>query len=160
MKILVLNGPNLNLLGLSGDRSYGEKPLREINEELQELAAAVGSEIEFLQSNHEGVLIDRVHSAILEMNCDAIILNPGPLRHTSLGLADALRAFSGPVYEIHIQRKGEAEFRHPTIMKSDHQYCGPAETIYLETLKALLRREGGKGSAKPEKEATPVNAEK
>lgn len=147
MRILVLNGPNLNLLGLSGDRSYGEKTLREINEELQRTATAAGSTIEFKQSNHEGVLIDRVHSAILEKDCDAIIFNPGPLRHTSLGLADAIRAFAGPVYEVHIQRKGTTEFRHPTIMKSDHQFCGIAETIYLEALKALLKSEEKGGVA-------------
>ena len=98
-----------------------------------------------MQSNHEGTLIDRVHSAILERDCDAIIFNPGPLRHTSLGLADAIRAYPGPIYEVHIQKKGETEFRHPTIMKSDHQFCGLAETIYLEALKALLNsKEGGK----------------
>ena len=145
MRILVLNGPNLNLLGLSGDSGYGDKSLGEINEELRKMASAAGAAIEFLQSNHEGTLIDRVHSAILERDCDAIIFNPGPLRHTSLGLADAIRAYPGPIYEVHIQKKGETEFRHPTIMKSDHQFCGLAETIYLEALKALLNsKEGGK----------------
>jgi 3-dehydroquinate dehydratase-2 len=150
MRILVLNGPNLNLLGLSGDKSFGEKSLESISGELRETAAAAGAEIEFVQSNHEGVLIDRIHSAILKKDCDAIIFNPGPLRHTSLGLADAIRAFTGTVHEVHIQRKGETEFRHPTIMKSDHQFCGPAETIYLEALKALLKTEEEEGTGEGE----------
>jgi len=139
MRILVLNGPNLNLIGLSGDKSYGDRTLVDINDELKTMAAAAGAQIEFLQSNHEGVLIDRLHSAILEDDCDAILFNPGPLRHTSLGLADAVPAFPGPVYEVHIQKKGEHEFRHPSIMKAVRQFCGPAEHIYRDALKALLK---------------------
>ena len=144
MKILVLNGPNLNLLGLSGDRSYGTRNLREINDEMQSVAGAAGADIQFLQSNHEGVLIDQVHSAILDRSYDAIIFNPGPLRHSSLGLADAIRAFHGSVYEVHVQRQGESEFRHPTIMKSDRQFCGTAEKIYLEALNVLLHQGEGR----------------
>jgi len=158
MRILVLNGPNLNLLGLSGDNSYGDRSLRDINDELRETARAGGADIEFLQSNHEGVLIDRLHAAILETDCDAIIFNPGPLRHTSLGLADAVHAFPGPVYEVHIQRKGSSEFRHPSVMKFVRQFCGPAETIYSEALNAMLRSQPGTGRGAGEKESAATGA--
>jgi 3-dehydroquinate dehydratase-2 len=138
MKILVLNGPNLNLLGHCHKEIYGSKSLESIVQELHDGAAASNAVVEHLQSNHEGVLIDRVHGAILNGGVDAIIFNPGPLRHTSVGLADAIEAFDRPVYEVHVVRKGEAEFRHPTILKADRQFCGPAESIYQIALKKAL----------------------
>ncbi len=139
MKILVLNGPNVNLLGCLNQGIYGSKTLNDINRELVDLAAPAGFTIESLQSNHEGVLLDRVHTAILQGGVDAIIANPGPLRHTSVALADALSAFEGLIYEVHIVKKGDAEFRHPTIMKASRQFCGPSETIYRDALKAMLK---------------------
>lgn len=100
-KILVLNGPNLNLLGTREPEVYGTTTLQDINVRLQSLAMQEGHQLECLQSNAEHVLIDRIHQARDEQT-DFIIINPAAFTHTSVALRDALLGVATPFIEIHI----------------------------------------------------------
>lgn len=99
-RILVINGPNLNLLGERDCSHYGSKTLDEVNRELGELASELGVEVLFFQSNHEGDLIDRIHAE--RKVAGGIIANPGALAHYSYALRDAFEAAGLPVVEVHI----------------------------------------------------------
>ena len=112
MKILVLNGPNLNLLGTREPQTYGATTLLQLEAGLHTLAAERGAALDCFQSNHEGALIDRIHAARLE-SVDAIIINPGGLTHTSVALRDALAGVAIPFIELHISNVHKREeFRH------------------------------------------------
>ncbi len=100
MKILILNGPNLDRLGEREPDIYGEETLAQIERMLTERARSSGAELEFIQSNHEGTLIDFLGSA--GPSADGAIINPGALTHYSFALRDALAAFGKPVVEVHI----------------------------------------------------------
>lgn len=100
MKILVLNGPNLGRLGRREPEIYGTQTLADVESMLLEAGKGLGCTIKFLQSNHEGQLIDWIESE--GQQSDAIIINPGALAHTSYALADALRGSGKPVVEVHI----------------------------------------------------------
>ena len=114
-KILVINGPNLNLLGAREPEVYGPETLEEINERLRELAASRGVELEAFQSNQEGDLIDRVHAA--RGNTDFIVINPGGYTHTSIALRDALSAAGIPTIEVHLSNiYAREEFRHHSMI--------------------------------------------
>lgn len=111
MKILVLNGPNLGRLGQREPEIYGTQTLADVERLLLERGKSIGCEIKFLQSNHEGQLIDWIEREGQES--DAIIINPGALAHTSYALADALRGSGKPVVEVHISNVHRREaFRH------------------------------------------------
>jgi len=99
-KILVLNGPNLNLLGERDPFLYGSKTLDAIERDLAELAMKLGVEIECFQSNHEGSLIDKIHEE--RKYCHGIIINPGALTHYSYALRDAIEAVGIPTVEVHL----------------------------------------------------------
>jgi 3-dehydroquinate dehydratase II len=112
MNLLVLHGPNLNLLGTREPQVYGATTLAEINADLVRMAADAGAKLESLQSNHEGVLIDRIHAARLD-GTGFIIINPGGLTHTSVALRDALAGVALPFIEVHISNVHRREpFRH------------------------------------------------
>jgi 3-dehydroquinate dehydratase-2 len=114
--ILVLNGPNLNLLGSREPGIYGTKTLADIERELAERAGEKGVALRCCQSNHEGVLIDRIHAAPSE-GVDFIIINAGGLTHTSVALRDALCAVALPFVEVHISNLYRREgFRHVSLL--------------------------------------------
>jgi 3-dehydroquinate dehydratase-2 len=110
--IYVLNGPNLNLLGLREPEIYGSDTLDDIADRLEDKAKALGLAIDMRQSNHEGHLIDWLHEA-RSKGARAVILNPGGLSHTSVTLRDAIRAAELPVIEVHLSNPAAREpFRH------------------------------------------------
>lgn len=112
MSILVLNGPNLNLLGRREPQIYGGNTLAEITADLVALAAKAGAKLEHLQSNHEGVLIDRIHAAASD-GTEFIIINAGAFTHTSVALRDALAGVALPFVEVHLSNVHRREaFRH------------------------------------------------
>ncbi len=118
MSILVLNGPNLNLLGTREPHIYGSTTLPQIEAELVQLAANAGAKLTALQSNHEGVLIDRIHAARTD-GTDFIIINPGGLTHTSVALRDALAGVALPFIELHLSNVHKREeFRHHSYLSA------------------------------------------
>ena len=111
-RILVLHGPNLNLLGTREPEIYGPESLEDINQRLARLAQAYGVALECFQSNHEGALIERVHDAKAQ-GYAFIIINPGGLTHTSIALRDAMAAVRIPFIEVHLSNVHAREaFRH------------------------------------------------
>jgi 3-dehydroquinate dehydratase-2 len=111
-KLLLLNGPNLNLLGTREPAVYGSSTLADIESAAKMQAESAGASLTCFQSNHEGALIDRIHAARLEQ-VDAIIINPGGLTHTSVALRDALAGVAIPFIEVHISNVHQREsFRH------------------------------------------------
>lgn len=99
-RLLLVNGPNLNLLGTRQPEVYGATTLAEIESDVTALAAQSGFEVRAVQSNHEGALIDAIHAA--RGDCAAVIINPGAYSHTSVAIADALRSVDLPVVEVHL----------------------------------------------------------
>jgi 3-dehydroquinate dehydratase-2 len=118
IKIQVIHGPNLNLLGLREPEVYGALNLDQINQKIQALAAKEGLEVRIMQSNSEGAIIDAIQ-AVLEWGGDAIVINPGAYTHTSVAIRDAISAVRVPVVEVHMSNVHRREtFRH-------HSYVSP-----------------------------------
>ena len=109
--IFVLNGPNLNLLGLRQPKIYGNQTLEDVAAMMTALAADLGVSLQLMQSNHEGQLVDWIQSA--RGAAAGIIINPGAYSHTSVAILDALNAYDGPVLEVHVSNIHKREpFRH------------------------------------------------
>lgn len=140
-KVLILHGPNLNLLGTRQPEIYGNETLADINHALYEKAALNGWDIKALQSNHEGVLIDAIQAA-REDGTTAIIINPAAYTHTSVAILDALNAFEGKVIEVHLSNVHKREsFRHHSYvsLRADGVIAGLGSQGYLAALDALIR---------------------
>jgi 3-dehydroquinate dehydratase-2 len=139
MKILVLHGPNLNLLGRREPHIYGSTTLAQINERLQELARELKVELEILQSNHEGALVDFLHKHM--DNAAGAILNPAGLTQFGVSLHDAIKTMPFPVIEVHISnRHAREEWRHHSIISPAVKATveGLGWRSYLEALRALV----------------------
>jgi 3-dehydroquinate dehydratase-2 len=124
--LLLLNGPNLNLLGTREPEVYGTSTLADVEQAAQAQAAAAGAQLSCFQSNHEGALIDRIHAARGE-GVDAIVINPGGLTHTSVALRDALTGVAIPFIEVHISNIYQREpFRQHSFLSAVAQgtICG------------------------------------
>jgi 3-dehydroquinate dehydratase II len=137
-RVLVLNGPNLNLLGQREPAIYGSNTLADIEAACHDAARSLGLEVEFHQSNHEGQLIDWVQAA--RTDCAAIIINPAGYTTTSVALLDALRMFDGPIIEVHISNIYRREaFRHHSYMAmaATGTICGLGSLGYTLALQAV-----------------------
>lgn len=140
MKILVIHGPNLNLLGQREPETYGVITLEQINNELSELAQKNNIEIEFFQSNIEGELVTKIQEAGLR-NFSGVIINPAAYTHTSVAIRDAISAIKTPVIEVHISNVYKREdFRHKSLTVSvcKGQICGFGAQSYKLALQAFL----------------------
>ena len=140
-KVLVLHGPNLNLLGTREPEIYGSATLADINAMLKKRAEEAGISIDFLQSNHEGVLVDAVQAARGKYNY--IIFNAAAFTHYSIALRDAIAAVEVPVIEVHISNIHQREaFRHTSVLApvALGQICGLGVASYMAALEAIIFR--------------------
>lgn len=137
MKIQIINGPNLNLLGVREPAVYGNKGFDDYLAYLR--TAYPEADIEFFQSNSEGTLIDKIHEA--GFTCDGVVLNAGAYTHTSIALLDAIKAVSAPVIEVHISNVHQREpFRHHSMISAGCKgvICGFGLDSYRLGIEALL----------------------
>lgn len=142
-RLMILNGPNLNLLGVREPHIYGTTTLAEIEAGCRSAAKALGASIAFHQSNHEGQLVDWVQSARAE--ADAIIINPAAYSFTSIALLDALKAFEGPVIEVHISNihARDEHHRHSRISSVARAVvCGMGPYGYIAAMQAAAHMLG------------------
>ena len=143
-RVLVLQGPNLNLLGTREPDIYGRDTLDEIHAEIARHAASLGLEVDAFQSNHEGALIDRLH----RRDFDVAIVNAGGLTHTSVSLRDALLAVERPFWEVHLSDPSTREpFRRVNFLSdvAVGSIVGQGKRGYLLALDAIAAREAGRG---------------
>ena len=137
MRILVLHGPNLNMLGRRQPEIYGTTTLDDVNARLADLARELGVEVETFQSNHEGALVDRIQAA--RGQYDALLINAGALTHTSVALLDAILSAEVPTIEVHLSNLyRREEFRHHSyiVRAAVGQICGFGVDSYLLGLRA------------------------
>lgn len=142
IRVLVLQGPNLNLVGTREPEIYGYETLDEIHAGIATRAAELGLRVDFFQSNHEGALIDRLH----ERDYDVAIVNAGGLTHTSVALRDALLAVQRPFIEVHLSDPSRREsFRHVNFLTdiAFESIVGQGARGYHLALEAIARRFGG-----------------
>lgn len=145
MKVLLLNGPNLNLLGTREPHIYGADTLADVEQRFKTEAESLGVEADAFQSNHEGALIDRIHAARGD-GTTAIVINPGALTHTSVALRDALSGVAIPLVEVHISNvHRREEFRHHSYISgiADGVIAGLGVQGYGAALRFLVGRYKG-----------------
>ncbi len=142
-RVLVLQGPNLNLLGTREPAIYGRESLDEIHDGIRRHATELGLDVDFFQSNHEGALIDRLH----QRDFDAAIVNAGGLTHTSVALRDALLAVERPFWEVHLSDPAKREpFRKVNFLAdvAVASFVGQGARGYHLALDAIAARLGGR----------------
>lgn len=140
-QILLLNGPNLNMLGQRDPSLYGATTLDQIVQQCEQAAVAAGYTLRAVQSNHEGALIDEIHAAC--KTAAGILINPGGYSHTSVALRDALEIFPGTIIEIHLSNIHRRErFRHHSYVSAvaTGVICGLGADGYLLALDALVKQ--------------------
>lgn len=138
MKIMVIHGPNLNLLGVREPDIYGVLTLDEINQQIKREADRLGVQVEFYQSNHEGAIVDVIQQCMGK--ADGIVMNPAAYTHYSIAIRDAVAAVLIPTVEVHLSEIREREaFRQVSVMKDvcRKQICGKGVGSYLEALRFL-----------------------
>jgi 3-dehydroquinate dehydratase-2 len=136
-KILIINGPNLNLLGKRETSIYGEETIDMINSEVEKMGKTEGIDLEFYQSNHEGDIVDKIS----ETDAAGILINPAAYTHTSVAIRDALSAKDVPAVEVHLSNiYAREEFRHKSLIAPvvNGQVTGFGKNSYKLGLKALL----------------------
>lgn len=141
MKILVVNGPNLNLLGVREPGIYGRENYFDLKEKIAAYAEEIGVEVEALQSNHEGDLVDFIHRAYYT-KVDGIVINPGAYTHTSVALLDAVKAVGIPTVEVHISDVSKREdFRQISYIRAAciATISGRGTKGYLDAMDLLLK---------------------
>ena len=139
MKILVINGPNMNMLGIRQPEIYGSATYEDLKAMIQEEADRLGVEVRFFQSNHEGALVDAIQQAYFE-KVDGIIINPAAYTHTSVALLDAVKAVGIPTVEVHVtDPDSREEFRHVSYIRPAcvGTVRGRGLPGYLEALRIL-----------------------
>lgn len=144
MKLLVMNGPNLNLLGLREPALYGKEDYAALCEKIRTHAARIGVTVELYQSNHEGDLVDRIQAAYGD--ADGIVINPGAYTHTSIALLDAVKAVQIPTVEVHISDVSKREpFRQVSYIRYAcvKTIMGHGTDGYLEAMDFLKATVGG-----------------
>jgi 3-dehydroquinate dehydratase-2 len=137
-RVMILNGPNLNLLGVREPHIYGTTTLAEVNASCEQAAAKLGLTVACHQSNHEGVLIDLIQAA--RQDADAIIINPAGFSFTSVAIMDAIKAFEGPVLEVHISNihARDEYHRHSKIsFVATGVICGLGPYGYIAAMHAI-----------------------
>ena len=140
MKILILNGPNINLTGLREKSVYGANTYEDLVAEIQQAADELEAEVRFVQSNHEGALIDAIQQAYFD-GMDGIVFNPGGYTHTSVALHDAIASVPLPTIEVHMSNvHAREEFRHKSLTASAcrGQIVGFGFYGYIMALRALI----------------------
>ena len=138
MRILVINGPNMNMLGIRQPEIYGKATYEDLKAMIQQEADTLGVEVSFFQSNHEGALVDAIQQAYFD-KIDGIVINPGAYTHTSVALLDAVKAVSIPTVEVHISDPDtREEFRHVSYIRAacvatirGHGLPGYLEALHL-----------------------------
>ncbi len=139
MKILIINGPNLNMLGIREPEIYGTETLDAINAYITVETKDLGVELSFFQSNFEGAIIDRIHEA--HTAYDGIVINPAAYTHYSYAIADALASVKTPAVEVHISDLSKREsFRHVSVTAASciAQICGQGKAGYVAAIHKLL----------------------
>jgi 3-dehydroquinate dehydratase II len=139
-KILVIHGPNLNMLGKREPEVYGTTGLNEINKNLLTLGKKLGLNVDTFQSNHEGAIIDKINEAFQKY--DGLIINPGAYTHTSIAIRDALSMIKAPVLEVHLSNIYKREpFRHKSLVAevATGSMCGFGHHGYYMALEAIAR---------------------
>lgn len=137
-RVMILNGPNLNMLGIREPHIYGTTTLDQVNASCEDVAAKLGLKLVFHQSNHEGVLVDLIQSA--RQDADAIVINPAGLSFTSVSIMDAIKTFEGPVLEVHISNihARDEYHRHSKIsFVATGVICGLGPFGYIAALHAI-----------------------
>ena len=143
MRIMILNGPNLNMLGIREPHIYGSTTLDAIKVSCEEFAAFTGTQLAFHQSNHEGVLVDLIQSA--GTSADALIINPAAYSFTSIAMFDAMKIFEGPKIEVHISNihaRDELHRHSITSTAATAVICGLGPYGYLAAMLAAVQRLG------------------
>jgi 3-dehydroquinate dehydratase-2 len=145
MRILIVNGPNLNMLGVREPEIYGSRSYRDLVREIRRHAAARNVSVEFVQSNHEGRLIDAIQRRYRRV--DGIVINPGAFTHYSYALRDCIKAVGTPTVEVHLSDIGAREPFRAVSVTADvciKQICGKGFAGYLEAVDELVKGQASK----------------